>query len=80
MYATVYGSWNTLLPQGHEVVRIDFTPTQSNASLPSEQWNSTVTRFATDLGTPLPVVFGPDGDLYYATFGGGGTLYRITAN
>jgi len=26
------------------------------------------------------VVFGPDGDLYYATFGGGGTLYRITAN
>ena len=80
VYATVYGSWNTLFPQGHEVVRIDFTPNQSNASLPSEQWNSTVTRFATDLGTPLPVVFGPDGDLYYATFGGGGTLYRITAN
>lgn len=80
VYASVYGSWNTILPQGHEIVRIDFTPGQSNASTPSEQWNSTVTRFATDVGTPLPMAFGPEGDLYYATFGGGGTLYRITAN
>ena len=80
VYASVYGSWNTILPQGHEIVRIDFTSGQSNASTPSEQWNSTVTRFATDIGTPLPLVFGPEGNLYYATFGGGGTLYRITAN
>tara|TARA_B100000767_G_C19769757_1_gene539336 strand:+ start:1717 stop:2790 length:1074 start_codon:yes stop_codon:yes gene_type:complete len=80
IYATVYGSWNTLLPQGHEIVRIDFTPVITNSTNPSEQWDSKVTRFATDLGTPLPLRFGPDGDLYYATFGGGGTLYRITAN
>ena len=80
VYASVYGSWNPILPQGHEIVRIDFTSGQSNASTPSEQWNSTVTRFATDIGTPLPLVFGPEGNLYYATFGGGGTLYRITAN
>ena len=80
VYATVYGSWNTLLPQGHEIVRIDFTPNQANSTIPSEQWDSTVTRFATDLGTPLPLRFGPDGNLYYATFGSGGSLYRITAN
>ena len=48
--------------------------------MPTEQWDSKVTRFGTDLGTPLPLRFGPDGNLYYATFGGGGTLYRITAN
>ncbi len=80
IYATVYGSWNTLLPKGHEIVRIDFTPADSNSSNPAEQWDSKVTRFATDLGTPLPLRFGPDGDLYYATFGSGGTLYRITAS
>ena len=80
IYATVYGSWNTLLPKGHEIVRIDFTPSETNSTNPVEQWDSKVTRFATDLGTPLPLRFGPDGDLYYATFGGGGTLYRITAS
>jgi glucose/arabinose dehydrogenase len=80
LYATVYGSWNTLLPKGHEIVRIDFTLQDPNSSLPSEQWDSKVTRFATDLGTPLPLRFGPDGSLYYATFGSGGTLYRITAS
>ncbi|MAE79870.1 MAG: hypothetical protein CL967_08940 [Euryarchaeota archaeon] len=80
LYATVYGSWNTLLPVGQEIVRVDFTPTGSNSSLPSEQWDSKVTRFATDLGTPLPLRFGPDGALYYATFGSGGALYRITSS
>lgn len=80
VYATVYGSWNTLLPKGHEIVRIDFTPVVTNSTNPDEQWDSKVTKFATDLGTPLPLRFGPDGNLYYATFGGGGTLYRITAS
>ena len=80
IYATVYGSWNTLLPKGHEIVRIDFTPADTNSTNPAEQWDSKVTRFATDLGTPLPLRFAPDGNLYYATFGGGGSLYRITAS
>jgi len=35
--------------------------------------------FAEQVGTPLPITFGPDGDLYYATFDNGGALYRITA-
>lgn len=79
VYATVYGSWNTILPQGHEILRIDFTPTgNENASEPSEIWTSKITRFATDLGTPLPLAFAPDGSLYYATFGSGGALYQIS--
>ena len=79
VYATVYGSWNTILPQGHEILRIDFTPTgDENASEPSEMWTSKTTRFATDLGTPLPIAFAPDGSLYYATFGSGGALYQIS--
>jgi len=79
LYTTVYGSWNTLLPKGHEILQIDFTPTGNvNATEPSEAWATTITRFATDLGTPLPIIFGPDGTLYYSTFGGGGALYHIT--
>ena len=71
VYASVYGSWNTFLPQGHEIIRIDFTlDNQGN-------WQGESTRFATDLGTPLPLTFHPDGDLYYATFGNDGSLYRI---
>jgi len=45
VYATVYGSWNTILPQGHEILRIDFTPTgDENASEPSEMWTSKTLR------------------------------------
>jgi glucose/arabinose dehydrogenase len=76
VYASVYGSWNTLLPQGHEIVRIDFTPEfdeEGNFS----GWDADETRIATQLGTPLPLRFSPSGDLYYATFGGGGTLNRF---
>ena len=40
IYATVYGSWNTLLPKGHEIVRIDFTPADTNSTNPAEQWDS----------------------------------------
>lgn len=80
IYGTVFGSWNTLLPQGHEIVRIDFVPTGLNETGDSNAaWTTEVTRFATDVGTPLPISFSPDGTLYYATFGGNGGLYRITA-
>ena len=72
LYATVYGSWNTLLPQGHEILRIDVYPGDGEAMYTTE-----ITRFAWDAGTPLPLVFHPDGTLYYAIFGNGGSLYAI---
>ncbi len=73
LYATVYGSWNTLLPQGHEILRIDVFPGEDEGVYTTE-----ITRFAWDAGTPLPLTFHPDGTLYYAIFGGGGSLYTIT--
>ena len=76
VYASVYGSWNTLLPKGHEILRIDFTP-QYNETGAFIGWDSEETSIASQLGTPLPLRFSPDGDLYYATFGSGGTLNRI---
>jgi len=75
LYATVYGSWNTLLPQGHEILRIDVYPGETEATYATE-----ITRFAWDAGTPLPLVFHPDGTLFYATFGNGGSLYTIDAS
>ena len=72
LYATVYGSWNTILPQGHEILRIDVYPGDGEAMYTTE-----ITRFAWDAGTPLPLVFHPDGTLYYAIFGNGGSLYAI---
>ena len=72
LYATVYGSWNTLLPQGHEILRIDVHHDASTG-----EYTTDITRFAWDAGTPLPLTFHPDGTLYYATFGNGGTLYSI---
>ena len=74
VYASVFGSWNTLLPQGHEIIRIDLG-IDGQGHVVGEP-----IRFATDLGTPLPLRFHPDGDLYYATFGNGGTLYKISLN
>ncbi|MCH1540806.1 MAG: hypothetical protein L7S56_05160 [Candidatus Poseidonia sp.] len=73
LYATVYGSWNTLLPQGHEILRIDV----HLPSTPNGTYTTEITRFAWDVGTPLPLAFHPDGTLTYATFGQGGTLYSI---
>ena len=74
MYATVYGSWNTVLPQGHEILRIDVHPGEEMFT-----YTTNITRFAWDAGTPLPLAFHPDGTLYYAVFGGGGTLFTIDA-
>ena len=72
IYATVYGSWNTILPQGHEIVRIDLD--SSNAKVVG-----TTSVFAEDVGTPLPITFHPNGDLYFAVFGSNGKLYKISA-
>ena len=73
LYATVYGSWNTILPVGQEIVRIDVMVGEDNG------YTTDITRFAWDAGTPLPLVFHPDGTLYYAMFGGGGRCYTIDA-
>ena len=72
IYATVYGSWNTILPQGHEIVRIDLE--SSNGKVVG-----TTSVFAEDVGTPLPITFHPNGDLYFAVFGSNGKLYKISA-
>jgi len=61
------------VPVGHEIVRIDLAASADGG------WDGTTTRFATNLGTPLPIVFHPDGDLFYATFGGNGRLHVIQA-
>jgi len=72
IYATVYGSWNTILPQGHEIVRIDLNVTSGEVI-------GTTSVFAEDVGTPLPITFHPNGDLYFAVFGSNGKLYKISA-
>ena len=72
IYATVYGSWNTILPQGHEIVRIDLD--SSNGKVVG-----ITSVFAEDVGTPLPITFHPNGDLYFAVFGSNGKLYKISA-
>ena len=74
VYVTVYGSWNTPLPQGHEIIRIDFTQDENG------DWLSDETVIAKDIGTPLPLRFHPTtGELYFANFGEGGSLWRISA-
>ena len=73
IYATVYGSWNTILPQGHEIVRIDLDPRSGEVV-------GTTSVFAEDVGTPLPIAFHPNGDLYFAVFGSNGKLYKISAS
>ena len=71
VYATVYGSWNSPLPQGHEIVRIDLDSSSGEVI-------GTTSVFAEDLGTPLPIAFHPNGDLYFAVFGSNGKLYKIS--
>ena len=75
VYASVFGSWNTLVPVGHEIVQIDFS---ADASQP-QGWASESSVFASDLSAPLPLAFHPSGDyLFYATFPGDGTLHVIS--
>ena len=71
VYATVYGSWATILPAGHQILKIDFTQTDDG-------WEGDVEIFASGVGTPLPITAGPDGNLYYATFDHGGAVYVIS--
>ena len=73
VYATVYGSWNSIIPQGQEIVRIDLDSSSGEVI-------GTTSVFAEDLGTPVPIAFHPNGDLYFAVFGSNGKLYKISAD
>jgi len=74
VYVSVYGSWNTLIPQGHEIIKVDFSQD------PAGEWHGETTVIAKDIGTPLPLRFHPTtGDLYFANYGEGGSLWRISA-
>jgi glucose/arabinose dehydrogenase len=71
VYATVYGSWATILPAGHQILKIDFKQTDNG-------WVGDVELFAEEVGTPLPITAGPDGNLYYATFDHDGAVHVIS--
>lgn len=75
LYATVFGSWNSIIPVGHEIIQIDL-----NLNETTQEWESETTSFAQDLGTPLPIAIHPtSGDIYYATFGQNGQLRQINS-
>ncbi len=73
VYVTIFGSWNTVIPVGKEIVRVDLVPDPE-----SEQgWKGEVTKVVTGLQTPLPLRFHPNGDLYFAEYAEG-SLFRVT--
>ena len=73
LYATVFGSWNTVIPVGKEIIRIDLIPDSSHP----QGWGVEITGVIENLATPLPLTFHPNGDLYFAEYAHG-TLYRLT--
>ncbi len=74
VYVTVFGSWNTLVPNGEQLIRIDLLP-DSNSS---QGWRGEVTVVIDDLPTVLPLRFHPDGDLYFCQYSQG-NLLRLTS-
>ena len=70
VYVTVFGSWNTLIPTGEQLIRIDLVE-DSNTS---QGWRGVVTVVIDDLPTVLPVRFHPDGDLYFCQYSQGNLL------
>jgi len=73
LYATVFGSWNTVIPVGKEIIRIDLIEDPSHP----QGWGVEITVVIKDLATPLPLKFHPNGDLYFAEYAHG-TLYKLT--
>ena len=73
LYATVFGSWNTVIPVGKEIIRIDLIEDNSHP----QGWGTKITVVVENLATPLPLRFHPNGDLYYAEYAHG-TLYKLT--
>ncbi|RAH14511.1 MAG: hypothetical protein CMB56_005250 [Methanobacteriota archaeon] len=73
LYATVFGSWNKLVPAGKEIIRIDIVEDSSHP----QGWGTEVTVVIEDLQSPLPLEFHPNGDLYFAEYTEG-ILYRLS--
>tara|TARA_B100001113_G_C21119494_1_gene626784 strand:+ start:2760 stop:3860 length:1101 start_codon:yes stop_codon:yes gene_type:complete len=72
LYATVFGSWNTVIPVGKEIIRIDLV----NDSTHPQGWGVEITVIIENLGTPLSLRFHPDGDLYFSDYSKG-ILYKV---
>ena len=73
LYATVFGSWNTVIPVGKEIIRIDLIEDPYHP----QGWGVEITVVVENLATPLPLRFHPNGDLYFAEYAHG-TLYKVT--
>ena len=69
VYVTVFGSWNTVVPVGKEIIRVDFSQDEDG------NWKGEASVVIEDLSTPLALRFHPNGDLYFADYAHG-TIYR----
>ena len=75
VYVALYGSWNTVVPVGQQILQVDLVADPESP----QGWRGETTVVAEDLATPLAMKFHPLGDLYYAEFAHG-TLYRLSAS
>ena len=73
LYATVFGSWNTVIPVGKEIIRIDLIVDPSHP----QGWSTEISVVIENLATPLPLKFHPEGDLYFAEYAHG-ILYKVS--
>ena len=74
VYVALYGSWNTVIPVGQQILQVDLVEDQDSP----QGWRGESTVVVENLATPLAMKFHPHGDLYYAEYAHG-TLYRISA-
>ena len=72
LYVTVFGSWNSIIPVGEQLLRLDIVADAAAA----QGWVGEVTVVVEDLTAPLPLRFGPQGDLWVASFTTG-ELWRV---
>ncbi len=72
VYVTNYGSWNSVIPVGKEIVRVDFIRDE-NATM---GWRGEVSVVVENLATPLGLAFHQNGDLYWGEYAHG-TIHRM---
>mgnify|MGYP002881736499 CR=1 FL=1 len=73
VYVALYGSWNTVVPVGQQILQVDIIADPGS----QQGWRGESTVVVEDLATPLALKFHPYGDLYYAEYAHG-TLYRLS--